>query len=715
MGDKDADKVISDIEDRDNFGGWGPWQDDHHFQGDEVKNTLEEINGLSDADLKKVFDKLSMAMSNGYVESPLTRLAKDAKDQGFDPKYATLVASLSKPDPQAVLDARKTENEAKEKVTFRDGWGWETRDEKNHLEWVDLYVPKGASDSLTALIGDTQFTMQWGFDTLGAHEAKDAPPFSKILDSDPNVKEVDGWSQIKDDHEKIVKQLTDRQHDQEAKLNGVNLDTLDTKILGKKVFTDLKTVKDNLNDQLKIDYLPADNKAPGPYSTRDGDDINYYSGDPQHPIKTTVYQKSSDGNFYLTAQAEQMFYVSAIHAAVDDWHEKYKAAIKDYSDKAAKVDGGDDNGGNNNGGKKDGGNDNGGNNNGGNNNGGNNNGGNNNGGTTTTGQDALNGQGNDQPQNFSDLFPAGLTDGTATDPSATGDGTTTDATGTDTTGTDATGTDGTQTSTTEPASWLNQAIDDIKNSATAAPAAATSAQNSAQPVNPLLNMMPGLGSALGGMGQGNGPFGSGVGNSGGVGNPDGTSGSRFGRQGQQPPSAPFVQPAAATSSQPLTGFQPGVVSASATSPGPVPANSHSMVDMKLPDGSAQKVSAVVADVVNKEMNNPNGCNADGAYGNALGQLTQIDPSAAHTGDIVRWGNHSAVIVREGPDNAYMVVDGQMKPLNLMTQGSLTDYTFFHPSGADPSDAGQSQRNTAQSVAATTATGPGVSAEQSRQI
>ncbi|PPJ19832.1 hypothetical protein C5E45_32510 [Nocardia nova] len=713
MGDKDADKVISDIEDRDNFSGWGPWQDDHHFQGDEVKNTLEEINGLSDADLQKVFDKLSDVRSNGYMESPLTRLAKDAKDQGFDPKYATLVDALDKRNPQAVLNARKTENEAKEKVTFRDGWGWETRDEKNHLEWVDLYVPKGASDSLTALIGDTQFTMQWGFDTLGAHEAKDAPPFSKILDSDPNVKEVDGWSQIKDDHEKVVKQLTDRQHDQEAKLQDVNLDTLDTKILGKKVFTDLKTVKDNLNDQLKIDYLPTDHKAPGSYSTRDGDDINYYSGNPQDPIKTTVYKKSSDGNFYLTAEAEQTFYVSAIHAAVDDWHEKYKAAVKDYSDKATKVDGGDDNGGKNNGGKNNGGKNNGGKNNGGKNNGGNDNGGNNNrgnnnSGATTTGQDILNGPGNDQPQDFKDLFPAGLTDGSATDPL-----------GTDTTGTDTTGADSTQTSATDPASWLKQAVDDLESGLTATPAVAAAPQNaapqnSASQLNPA-NMFPALASGLGlgGLGQGNGPFGGGnFSNTGGTGNNGDSSGSHIGRQGRPYTSAPFVQPAAATSSQPLTGVQPGVVSASATSPGPVPANSNSMVDMKLPDGSAQTVSAVVADVVNREMNNPNGCNADGAYGNALGQLTQIDPSAAHTGDIVRWGNHSAVIVREGQDNAYMVVDGEMKPLNLMAQGSLTDYTFFHPSGADPSDA---HRNTAQSVAATAPAGPGVSAEQSRQI
>jgi hypothetical protein len=131
-----------------------------------------------------------------------------------------------------------------------------------------------------------------------------------------------------------------------------------------------------------------------------------------------------------------------------------------------------------------------------------------------------------------------------------------------------------------------------------------------------------------------------------------------------------------------------------------------MVDMKLPDGSTQKVSSVVADAVNREFNNPNGSDAEGAYGAALGQLKQIDPSAAHTGDIVQWENHSAVIVRESQDNAYMIIDGEPKPLNLLQQGDHSDYRFFHPSGADPSGGRQGQGNaTTQAVAAVTSSNP----------
>jgi hypothetical protein len=149
-----------------------------------------------------------------------------------------------------------------------------------------------------------------------------------------------------------------------------------------------------------------------------------------------------------------------------------------------------------------------------------------------------------------------------------------------------------------------------------------------------------------------------------------------------------VQPAVATNA-PTNVVQ---ADASATPP-PVGAGGRSMVDMKLPDGTTQKVSSAVSQAVQKELNNPNGSDARSAYAGTTGQPTagspwvSVDSAHLQTGDVVQWANRSAIVVVE-PSGLEVIVNGQLVPLdpNNPPDGGTGGYGefqgFFHPSGAD---------------------------------
>jgi hypothetical protein len=152
--------------------------------------------------------------------------------------------------------------------------------------------------------------------------------------------------------------------------------------------------------------------------------------------------------------------------------------------------------------------------------------------------------------------------------------------------------------------------------------------------------------------------------------------------------------------------------ASATPP-PVGAGGRSMVDMKLPDGTTQKVSSAVAQAVNKELNNPNGSDARSAYTGTPGQPSAGSPwvsaDSAHlqTGDVVQWANRSAIVVVE-PSGLEVIVNGHLVPLdpNNPPDGGTGGYGefqgFFHPSGSDLDNSAQQQQ-------APTPSAPGVTA------
>ncbi|WP_280336135.1 hypothetical protein [Nocardia wallacei] len=127
-------------------------------------------------------------------------------------------------------------------------------------------------------------------------------------------------------------------------------------------------------------------------------------------------------------------------------------------------------------------------------------------------------------------------------------------------------------------------------------------------------------------------------------------------------------------------------------PAPLPAASQ-MVDIRLPDGSTQKVTAPVAQAVNKEMSNPNGCDARAAYAGTSGQAsagtpwTAVDAADLRTGDVVQWANRSGIVVVDST-GVNVIVDGRPAPLDPQNPppSGHGDYGaflgFFHPTGAD---------------------------------
>ncbi|WP_327101051.1 hypothetical protein OIE68_21035 [Nocardia vinacea] len=140
------------------------------------------------------------------------------------------------------------------------------------------------------------------------------------------------------------------------------------------------------------------------------------------------------------------------------------------------------------------------------------------------------------------------------------------------------------------------------------------------------------------------------------------------------------------------GTLPGAVTADLTTPPPVyPGNT--MVDMKLPDGSTQKVPSVVAQAVNKELNNPNGSDARAAYEGTPGQASASNPWTAvnsanvRTGDVVQWVDRSGLVVVTDA-GLQVIANGQLVALDPHIppdsgHGGYGEFRgFFHPGGAD---------------------------------
>ncbi|NKY59823.1 hypothetical protein [Nocardia flavorosea] len=160
-----------------------------------------------------------------------------------------------------------------------------------------------------------------------------------------------------------------------------------------------------------------------------------------------------------------------------------------------------------------------------------------------------------------------------------------------------------------------------------------------------------------------------------------------------PQSAQAPGPAAAP---PTAAPAPGTAEAPAPQDAPPPAASmtqKSMVDMKLPNGTSQRVSSVVADAVNRELNNPNGSDARAAYQGTPGEASagspwvSVESASVATGDVAQWDNRSALVV-VGDAGLQVIVNGELVPLDPHNppdggQGGYGGFRgFFHPSGAD---------------------------------
>ncbi|GAA5104416.1 hypothetical protein [Nocardia iowensis] len=149
---------------------------------------------------------------------------------------------------------------------------------------------------------------------------------------------------------------------------------------------------------------------------------------------------------------------------------------------------------------------------------------------------------------------------------------------------------------------------------------------------------------------------------------------------------------------------------------PSPPPSNKPVDMKLPDGTTQKTSSVVAEAVQKEWNNPNGGNAQDAYAGTPGQKSpenwlQIGPEEVDTGDVVTWGERSAVVV-EKEGSLYLVAHQKLLKLDDVNNppddghGAYGDFVaYFRPVGAQLDKSGDADTAAASPAMAPSAGPP----------
>ncbi|MFE7746075.1 hypothetical protein, partial [Nocardia sp. NPDC057455] len=340
-----VDDVVGQIKKDYEAAGW----DSVGFQDDQAKHSLDKLAGLNSTEFKEAFDRLrDVKHSDSYEYTLFEQLLKDAGDLKGKPEYKDLVKALESGNPDDYLKVKKGKEDDAAKVEYED-YGFEKfKSEKKHAQYVDLYQPKGASEALKLLIKDTEFTMQWDFDTLGLGNPKAAPDFTQVLDGE-QVTSADGWSGVRTAHKDLKEQLEKRQNTYTGDHKDVTSTTYDSKITGSDAFKALVRIMNELNDDLK--YEPSG-------LTRTGNQLTEGSGGPPtSDMQIPVYEKNTDENsgshdkWFLTAEAEQRYYVRAIDDAVEEWDKVYGDATKKYQQQAENVDNknaGDHNNNNNN-------------------------------------------------------------------------------------------------------------------------------------------------------------------------------------------------------------------------------------------------------------------------------------------------------------------------------------------------------------------------------
>ncbi|MBF6226162.1 hypothetical protein IU470_13775 [Nocardia abscessus] len=633
------------------------------FQDGQAEDSLKALSGLNSTEFKEAFDRLEPAVREMLARDTSSDLAKRNE-------YRDIVDALKTGNPQHVVDAKKTKEDEAATPKYADGYGWELPDEKEHLFRVDLYQPKGASAALISLIEDTEFTMQWGFDTLGVRDPKAAPDFTNVLDGQ-QVTTADGWSQVRSKHETLKEQLSKRQTEYSDAHKNVNGDTNDTAILNSEVFGNLKKIMEGLNEKLQFAFPGAkvvDGKME--YSFKDADNSM---------TKIVAYEKNQDsGNYFLTAEAEQSYYVRHIDAAAEKWDTEYENATKQFQKKAADVDNQNNNNNNNNANNN-------------NNNNNNNNANNNN---------ANNGNTYVPPAGDPSTQPSGTTndDWSSTYDDLLGGSTDTDGSLTDTgTGTGAqlisdTGTTDATTSS-DPLAAIRSALTGAgtgtgagtstgANTGSVAPPANAAGDNgmaNAMQQMAMMNAMSGM------MNQGNRQ-------------PDDDRLERaYAERDREREREKREERERNRNAQATTATQavqqtspPGVTAPTYAGAPPAVTTPGGMVDYKIGNSTVQ-VPPPVAEALQRQTQNT-ATNAVAAYEGTAGASTADHPWATvndvaqlKTGDVVQWEKHSALIVKN--ENGLNILDnGQLIPLDPnnppLTEkyGSFTGYA--HPTGLD---------------------------------
>ncbi|MEU1995195.1 hypothetical protein ABZ511_12170 [Nocardia gamkensis] len=670
-----VDDVVGQIKKDYEPGTWDP----SGFQDDQAKNSLDALAGLNADEFKEAFDRLNFtpAWSDlGLSENVKKQLVEDAGDLKNDPKYKDIIAALDSGDPKNYVDTKRKAEQEADKPKFKDDYVPEITDEKNHLYWVELPEPRGASEMLKLLIRDTEFTMRRGFDTLGARNPKDAPDFSKLLDTQ-EITTADGWSQVKKQADHLKTQLGDRQTAYDKDHKAVDVDTEDTKILKSDTFKKLKDIVEDLKTSLKLDFWG------GPQSRRDGDVIKYSAGPPSDPIVDTIYKKGDDGFFYLTPEAEQRYYVKALDQAADDWEKEYATATDQFQKKADDIDkkGDKNDGSNNNKNANDNSNNN---NNNSNNNNANNGTGNNNtyvppgttGNTSTQQPGATN---EDWSSTYDDLI-----DG-STDPSATETGTGTqpisDSGSVDTSSSGAypgVTPAGLQTGTGAGTTGTNTGA----NTGSVAPASNTGDNGMANAMQQMAMM-----SAMSGMmNQGNRQ-------------PDDDraydrAAERERREDRQRERERNRNAQPATANQAVQQTAPPGVTAPTSAGTPPAVTTPGMTPGVRIGDTMVNASPPIAEALQKQTQNT-ALDAVSAYKGTAGEITAEHPPAVvngpgelKTGDILQWEKFSALVVRNpnGMDGLFVLDGGKLIPLDPNNPPLTEKYGYFtgyiHPTGLD---------------------------------
>ncbi|MFQ6332155.1 hypothetical protein ACLMAL_39450, partial [Nocardia sp. CWNU-33] len=370
----------------DDSGFWG--NDGTGFQGNQAKESLQKLDGLNAEDFKAVMDGLSAKTRK--------RLATDARKHDLDdedkPYYRDLLAALDKDivtseDIKKFFDAKQYLADQKAAVEFNPDYGYlyNPLNQGDHLRKVQFYRPKGASEMLKALIRETEFVMQLGFDTFGTRNPEAAPDFDDVLDG-PQLTTVEGWSQVKRKYTDVNAEMEGRQKKYRDEHTTIKIATEEFDMDEQQVYQDLDFITKELEAHLLV-KLPDGVHQGGKIT--DG-----VSG-------ATMFERNHDekatnfGKYELTDATEHAYYIKHIDTCAEKWKSTYKDGTKQYQKKAADIDGDDgglkkppkdgDDGGNKDGGNNTGANNTGANNTGANNTGGNNTGGNNTGANNTGG------------------------------------------------------------------------------------------------------------------------------------------------------------------------------------------------------------------------------------------------------------------------------------------------------------------------------------------
>ncbi|RDI54546.1 hypothetical protein [Nocardia mexicana] len=718
---------------------WG----DNEFSEDEAKKAMDKLNQLNSEEIKVAFDNLQWDTKDDLARS------SDEPYSGWnltkDKKYGELAKALFDDDKEKASKLKQGEEEkerSKDPKFVEPTKGYSESDigTGTHLINIELYPPRGTEpgSALDKLVKDTRYAMQLSIDTLGTGKPVDTTAFSKLLDS-PLIDDVDGWSAVRKEHSGLTKELADLEKERKDWKAKVDADAFDADNKGKKLWRELVDVYQGLQQVLNWDVPVVKNKGEGGlYASKDGKELLYSpaengKGDPNkaklkdtdyhpeidlksmgdHPLFKMNKGGDNDGKFSLTPEAEQK-YIKVIDEAAEVWDKRYNAAAEYIRNKAGNANDSDSDGDD---GK---------------------------GKPTGDGKETPTGNGKETPTGNGNETPTGNGNNTPDSGNNTPSGPPDTGTGTPDAGERESlveqaaskpedgafkpedskdlGLDeeltGYEKEEKDDSGGDSDALEKIIDSADSGESGESSQQSGGNPQTPSQAPDP-MAQFAGQLGQMAGPAMGALTNplqqmaGGGQMRPEsaGTT-AQDAMYRQQPGSAQSSMPGSAAAQASAGGAPTGATAPAGTPPvPPLGTNPPVNVDMKLPDGSQQKVPSAVADVVNKELNNPNGSNPEGAYGSSMGEAKEVSQAGANTGDIVRWSNGSAILVRQGPGEMFLVIDGQMKPFNVPADNP--EYKYFHPSGADAKGGEGSAQQGNGSSAATAVSAPGSGASAGR--